>query len=188
MYFYKNYLALCNRAGKSPSAVALEIGLSKTSVNRWKNGGGITDATVAKVAEYFKVPVGVIVGNGDSKTLAENIKHYAGSFSYDTPEDIAKKIGVAPERFNAWLSGEEYPSISDIDRLADHFGVMREDLVNVRPTEQEEFYHPAMMDTMTFDAMCKFKCLSPTQQKLIIRQMETFILGKAMSFPEMDKK
>ena len=55
MSFYEKYLELCAKAGKSPSCVALEISLSKTTVNRWKNGGGVTDATALKVANYFGV-------------------------------------------------------------------------------------------------------------------------------------
>lgn len=57
MNFYDKYIALCNRAGKSPSAVALEIGLSKPTITRWKRGGGVTDATITKVAKYFGVSV-----------------------------------------------------------------------------------------------------------------------------------
>lgn len=53
--FYDNYIRLCNEIKKSPSAVALEIGISKPTVNRWKNGGSPTDATLRKIAEYFGV-------------------------------------------------------------------------------------------------------------------------------------
>lgn len=63
MTFYEKYLTLCNKSGKTPSAAALELGLSKTSVNRWKNGGGITDATILKVANYFHVTVDELVGD-----------------------------------------------------------------------------------------------------------------------------
>lgn len=55
--FYKNYLRLCNSVRKSPSAVALEIGIAKPTVSRWKDGGKPTDATALKVADYFGVPV-----------------------------------------------------------------------------------------------------------------------------------
>lgn len=57
MCFYENYVLLCNKIGKTPSAVAVEIGLSKPAVNRWKNGGRPTDATIRKVASYFGVDV-----------------------------------------------------------------------------------------------------------------------------------
>lgn len=57
MSFYDNYIALCNKAGKSPSAAAVEMGLTKPSVNRWKTGSQPTDATLRRVADYFGVPL-----------------------------------------------------------------------------------------------------------------------------------
>lgn len=53
--FYGRYVKLCNSIGKSPSAVAEEIGLTKSTVNRWKNGGMPSDPTLYKLAEYFNV-------------------------------------------------------------------------------------------------------------------------------------
>ena len=67
MRFYENYLALCEKVGKSPSRVALEIPLSKPTVTRWSNGGGITDATARKVANYFGVTVEELMGEGIKK-------------------------------------------------------------------------------------------------------------------------
>ena len=55
--FYDNYVRLCNSVNKSPSAVAIEIGISKPTVTRWKSGSVPTHATVVKVADYFGVPV-----------------------------------------------------------------------------------------------------------------------------------
>ena len=62
MNFYNKFVNLCNEIGKKPSAVAEEIGLSKSLVTRWKNGGGVTDATAAKVAAYFDVELIDLVG------------------------------------------------------------------------------------------------------------------------------
>lgn len=62
MAFYENYLKLCEKVGKTPSAAALEMGLSKPTVNRWKKGGGATDATALKVASYFGVTVEELTG------------------------------------------------------------------------------------------------------------------------------
>lgn len=62
MSFYEKYLMLCDKNKKTPSGAALEMGLSKTTVNRWKNGGGITDATILKVATFFGVPKEELTG------------------------------------------------------------------------------------------------------------------------------
>ena len=66
--FYENYVKLCNGKGKSPSGVALEIGLSKTAVNGWKHGrSNPTDATAQKVAEYFGITVEELLGENEQK-------------------------------------------------------------------------------------------------------------------------
>lgn len=53
MNFYKKYLIKCAEKNESPSAAALNAGLAKTSVNRWKNGSTPTDATILRLALYF---------------------------------------------------------------------------------------------------------------------------------------
>lgn len=62
MNFYENYMKMCIRAGKSPSKVAEEVGISKSIVSRWKNGGGVTDATASRLAAYFGVSLQVMKG------------------------------------------------------------------------------------------------------------------------------
>lgn len=67
MNFYDKYVEMCNKTGKSPSGVALEMGLSKTAVHRWKNGGSPTDATVSRIASYFNVSVAYLLGKEEQK-------------------------------------------------------------------------------------------------------------------------
>lgn len=67
MSFYEKYLMLCDKNKKTPSGAALEMGLSKTTVNRWKNGGGITDATILKVATFFGVSKEELKGEPEQK-------------------------------------------------------------------------------------------------------------------------
>lgn len=73
MNFYDKYVELCNKIKKSPSAVAIEIGLSKPSVHRWKKGGNPTDATAAKLADYFGVPVTYLLGKEEQKNPTTEI-------------------------------------------------------------------------------------------------------------------
>ena len=68
--FYDNYIRLCNSVNKTPSAVAIEIGISKTSVNRWKNGSYPTDATMQRIANFFNVTVDELNGRGQNENTA----------------------------------------------------------------------------------------------------------------------
>jgi transcriptional regulator with XRE-family HTH domain len=72
MPFYENYIFLCNKVGKSPSSVAVEIGLAKPAVTRWKNGGQPTDSTVAKLATYFGVTTDYLLGKENKKAPTDS--------------------------------------------------------------------------------------------------------------------
>lgn len=72
--FYNNFVNLCNKANKSPSAVAVEMGFQKSVVTRWKkNNATPTDANLAKIANYFNVSIDYLKGNEQEKkpTLKE---------------------------------------------------------------------------------------------------------------------
>lgn len=56
MDFYQVLIELSNKKGVAPSRAALDIGLSKTAVNGYKEKGSMpTDANIAKFAEYFGI-------------------------------------------------------------------------------------------------------------------------------------
>lgn len=61
--FYERFLALCNARGVKPTSVANAIGLSKTNASFWKKGSMPSSANLQKLADYFEVPVGYLLGN-----------------------------------------------------------------------------------------------------------------------------
>lgn len=93
--FYQRYVELCNKIGKTPSAVALDIGLTKSSVHRWKNGGKPTDATAIKIASYFNVSVAYLIGTEEEKQsgyieLSEIQKNFMQKVARMSDEQIVK--------------------------------------------------------------------------------------------------
>lgn len=66
--FYINYVALCNKIGKSPSAVAEELGFMRSVVTRWSKGTIPRQATLQKVADYFGVSVEYLLGKEKQPT------------------------------------------------------------------------------------------------------------------------
>lgn len=65
--FYNNYVELCAKKKKSLSAVAEEIGLSRTSPNGWKKGKQPSDVNIKKLADYFGVSVAYLKGEEEQK-------------------------------------------------------------------------------------------------------------------------
>lgn len=56
--FYEKFISLCTAKGVAPSRVALDLGMSKSSVSHWKKSdNGITNANLKRIADYFNVPV-----------------------------------------------------------------------------------------------------------------------------------
>ena len=73
--FYETFLSLCNSKGKTPSRSALDMGISKTAVTRWKQGYCPTDANFQKIADYFNVSIQYLKGEEEQeikKPLSEN--------------------------------------------------------------------------------------------------------------------
>lgn len=83
--FYDKYVKLCNSVGKTPSAVALEIGIEKSTVTRWKSGKSQTDKNIQKVADFFGVSVEWLKSNDDS---APEIKEKPTAESSELSKDI----------------------------------------------------------------------------------------------------
>lgn len=81
MLFYENYVRLCNAKGKTPSAVALELGIQKSTVTRWSNGSLPRDATLMKVADYFGVTTQFLLsGEPEKKPATPNGDELSNEF------------------------------------------------------------------------------------------------------------
>lgn len=98
MTFYEKYLLLCQKKGKSPSGAALEIPLSKTTVNRWKNGGGITDANAMRVAAYFGITVEELMSGVEDAKKDPAQKSEVKALVEDLPENIQRLIRICVDR------------------------------------------------------------------------------------------
>lgn len=61
--FYDIYVDLCKQKGISLSKAAETIGLSRTSVVKWKNGTVPSGATLNALAQFFDISVDYLLGN-----------------------------------------------------------------------------------------------------------------------------
>lgn len=80
--FYLNFVRLCNKIGKSPSAVAEEMGFQRSVVTRWSNGSVPRKTTIEKIATFFNVSSEELTGEeqkekptpGEGSGLDEDVK------------------------------------------------------------------------------------------------------------------
>jgi len=59
--FYDNYVKFCEEKGVSPSRVLVDLGISKGSLQRWKEGGQPRNECKKKLADYFGITVAALV-------------------------------------------------------------------------------------------------------------------------------
>lgn len=86
MTFYQKYVTLCTSSKITPSAAAQKMGISKTTVHRWKNGGGVTDANLQIIANYFGVPVDDLIGDDSAQQKKPTAQ--GDGLKLDSYEDI----------------------------------------------------------------------------------------------------
>lgn len=85
--FYDKYRQLCKSVGKSPSAVAIELGISKGTVSTWKNLGRTPQvAQLQKVADYFHITVDQLLDENKNAPVAK---------SYESA-DWKQRVGATP--------------------------------------------------------------------------------------------
>lgn len=116
--FYENFVRQCNRIGKTPSKVAQEVNISKSIVSRWKSGGGVTDATAMKIAEYFSVPVQELTGEAG-----------LGDMLYETARDR----GLVESPFK-----KEKPTVTEDDGLSERMKASQQKLIEYAKKLPEE--------------------------------------------------
>lgn len=90
---YERITSLCESKGVSGSRMCLDLGLSKSTLSDIKSGRkkGVSTATAAKIATYFDVSVGYLLGEEDNKKPADQkADGLRGTGYYDlTPENRA---------------------------------------------------------------------------------------------------
>lgn len=124
--FYKNYVKLCSRIDKSPSAVALEVGLSKAAVNGWKTGRSKpTDASLEKLANYFNISVDDLVG-GKKMSAVERIKFILSKRNIPL-HYMEAKLDLEPDYINN-IEGDIPADV--LDRIADYLSCTPEFLLH----------------------------------------------------------
>ena len=92
--FYSNYVKLCSKLNKSPSAVGEELGFTRASVTGWGNGATPRKSSLIKIADYFGVTVTELIsGVGEQEnapaTEGEGSKEAASNFIKATNDRAA---------------------------------------------------------------------------------------------------
>ena len=100
--FYDEFVKRCNEKGVSRTKACIDCGVSRTAWHKWEHGAIPNGTTLNKIASYFGITVGQLLGDEEQK---------------ETPalsEEDELKLQVAAY----WGGGEDLPR-EELDELWD---------------------------------------------------------------------
>ena len=68
------------------------------------------------------------------KVFAKNLNKYLSMYN-KTQKEVADAIGVIPQTFNSWCTGQSLPRMGKVQALADYFGINKSDLIDEKTTQ-----------------------------------------------------
>lgn len=158
--FYDRFVTLCNSRGVTPSRAAIDAGLSKSTVTKWKNDPTLlpTGNVLAKLTQYFGVSISDLLGNDDAAPEApaaeipaapvQNVPFYERFVTLCrrqgvSPSRAAQEAGLSKSLVTKWKNDPEaQPTGSVINRLTAYFRVSVAELLGVeeqpRPVTDED--------------------------------------------------
>ena len=107
--FFNRFKELCDSKGISVYKACTDIGLNRSAVAKWKNGGSPNGTTAAKLAEYFGVTTDYLLGQGQLRPEArpavsdEDIKFALFGGDGDITDEMYDEV----KRFAAFIRQRE---------------------------------------------------------------------------------
>ena len=68
---------------------------------------------------------------GNKAIFARNLAMYLAR-SGKSQREMAEIVGVSSSTFNDWINGRKYPRIDKIEFMANYFGILKSDLIEVK--------------------------------------------------------
>ena len=74
----------------------------------------------------------------DNKNIfAENLNRYM-EINGKSRRDVSEAIGVSYYTLTDWVKGKKYPRMDKVEKLAEYFGIMKSDLIEVKESIQAD--------------------------------------------------
>ena len=74
----------------------------------------------------------------DNKNIFANNLKYHMELSGKTRRDVCEALGCSYYTFSDWVNGKKYPRLDKVEMLADYFGILKSDLIEEKPTVQDD--------------------------------------------------
>lgn len=108
--FYDRFVLLCHRRGVTPSRAAIDAGLSKSTVTKWKQDPDSrpTGTVIEKLTRYFGISISELLGEEDPDVSARPVSEEEIKFAlFGGSEDITPAMYEEVKAFAAFLVQRE---------------------------------------------------------------------------------
>ena len=159
--FFDTFNDLCIKKGVSCKRAAEDIGLSNSITTKWKKTGATpTGETLSRIAAYFNVSVGFLLGNDEDIRALEKAKSALTDYSISHPDTGSGKrldvlftasgydhvivcfnLGIDQYYLDNWMSNNDLPPKPIVDKILGVFRLKPEDLLS--SSELADYYSEA---------------------------------------------
>lgn len=125
--FKENFTRICAKKGLSPTAVCLDVGISKSNYSNWNDNSIPRKTTLIKIADRLNVDISELT----SGTYEGN---YKMQVKYEYFADLIEKKGLTAYRvakdtnlttvlFTDWKKGKSSPKFDKLSKIAEYLNV-----------------------------------------------------------------
>lgn len=106
--FFNRFKALCDERNISVYRACTDIGLNRSAVAKWKDGGKPNGTTAGKLAEYFGVTTDYLLGQSESRAPVRTVSDADIKFAlFGGDGDITDEMYEEVKKFAAFVKDRE---------------------------------------------------------------------------------
>ncbi len=106
--FFNRFKALCDERNISVYRACTDIGLNRSAVAKWKDGGKPNGTTAGRLAEYFGVTTDYLLGQSDTREPARTVSDADIKFAlFGGDGDITDEMYEEVKKFAAFVKERE---------------------------------------------------------------------------------
>ncbi len=106
--FFNRFKALCEEQNISVYRACTDIGLNRSAVAKWKDGGKPNGTTAGKLAEYFGVTTDYLLGQSESREPVRRVSDADIKFAlFGGDGNITDEMYEEVKKFAAFVKDRE---------------------------------------------------------------------------------
>ena len=106
--FYDRFIELCSKKGVSPSRAAIDAGISKSLVSKWKNNATAepSGSVLKKLSDYFGIAVSELLDETETVSEKEKTPILTAKDERDIAKDLENALSKLSDENALMFDGE----------------------------------------------------------------------------------